>query len=263
MDIKDERIDGGNAFDWGRTSHDYARYRDIYPREFYEKIAKRGLCVSGQNVLDVGTGAGVLPRNMYSLGAHWTGTDVSEKQIEQAKALSEGMNIDYCVSSAENIDFPDRSFDVITACQCIWYFRHELTASKFHRLLKNDGRLLVLVMEWLPFEDKIADASEKLVLKYSPQWSGAGERMHPIQIPECYTELFDVVFRDEYKLGVHFTRESWNGRMKACRGIGASLPQEKIDEWEAEHMEMLSKLAPQEFEVTHYAAMAELSKKDI
>lgn len=118
-------------------------------------------------------------------------------------------------------------------------------------------------MEWLPFEDKIADASEKLVLKYSPQWSGADERMHPIQIPECYTELFDVVFRDEYKLEVHFTRESWNGRMKTCRGIGASLSQEKIDEWEAEHMEMLSRLAPPEFEVTHYAAMAELRKKDI
>ena len=27
MDIKDERIDGGKAFDWGRTSGDYARFR--------------------------------------------------------------------------------------------------------------------------------------------------------------------------------------------------------------------------------------------
>ena len=41
MDIKDERIDGGKAFDRGRTSGDYARFRDIYPTEFYEKIAAR------------------------------------------------------------------------------------------------------------------------------------------------------------------------------------------------------------------------------
>lgn len=47
MDIKDSGIDGGKAFDWGRTSADYAKYRDIYPDEFYEKIVRRGLCVKG------------------------------------------------------------------------------------------------------------------------------------------------------------------------------------------------------------------------
>ena len=37
MNIVDKRIDAGKAFDWGRTSDDYAKYRDIYPKEFYEK----------------------------------------------------------------------------------------------------------------------------------------------------------------------------------------------------------------------------------
>lgn len=73
MDIKDKRIDGGKAFDWGRTSGDYARFRDIYPTEFYEKIAARGIGISGQSVLDLGTGTGVLPRNMCRFGAKWTG----------------------------------------------------------------------------------------------------------------------------------------------------------------------------------------------
>ena len=72
------------------------------------------------------------------------------------------------------IDFPDNSFDVITACQCFWYFKHEQIMPKLHRLLKTDGRILVLYMAWLPFEDNIAGESEKLVLKYSPNWSGAG-----------------------------------------------------------------------------------------
>ena len=38
MDIKDIRIDGGKAFDWGKTSSDYAKFRDIYPEEFYKKF---------------------------------------------------------------------------------------------------------------------------------------------------------------------------------------------------------------------------------
>ena len=88
MEIKDSRIDAGKAFDWGRTSKEYARYRDIYPEEFYRKIVDRGLCVKGQRVLDLGTGTGVLPRNLYSYGAEWTGTDISPEQIEQARILS-------------------------------------------------------------------------------------------------------------------------------------------------------------------------------
>ena len=261
MEIKDSRIDGGKAFDWGKTSQDYAKFRDIYPDEFYEKIIERGIGVKGQNMLDIGTGTGVIPRNMYKYGAKWIGTDISENQIEQAKLLSRGMDIDYYVSSAENLDFPDNSFDAITACQCFWYFKHEQVIPRLYRMLKPDGRFLALCMEWLPFEDKIAGESEKLVLKYSPEWSGAGETVKPIQIPDCYNEKFDVVYHDEYRLKVHFTRESWNGRMKACRGIGASLSEEKIAEWEHEHMRMLSEIAPKEFDVMHFAAVAELKKK--
>ena len=69
MEIKDVRIDNGKAFDWDKASADYAKYRDIYPEIFYKKIAERNLCVSGQKALDLGTGTGVLPRNMYSFGA--------------------------------------------------------------------------------------------------------------------------------------------------------------------------------------------------
>ncbi|MCM1499862.1 MAG: class I SAM-dependent methyltransferase [Clostridium sp.] len=261
MHITDKNIDDGKAFDWGKTAKDYAKYRDIYPQEFYDKIVQRNLCTDGQEVLDLGTGTGVLPRNMYRYGAKWTGTDISEKQIEQAKILSEGMDIRYVVSPAEHIDFPDASFDVITACQCFWYFDHMQIMPKLFRMLKPGGSILVLYMAWLPLEDKIAGASEELVLKYSPKWSGAGETIHPIFIPDCYHGSFDVVYQEECPLQVHFTRESWNGRMKACRGVGASLSEEEIAQWEQEHQKLLAEIAPQEFDVLHYGAIAELRKK--
>ena len=230
--IKDERIDGGRAFDWGRASADYARFRDIYPDEFYRKIAARGLCVKGQRVLDLGTGTGVLPRNMYSFGAGWTGTDISENQIAQAKILSEGMDIDYYVMSAEELNFPDNTFDVITACQCFWYFDHERIMPKLFRMLKPGGKILVLYLAWLPFEE-----------------------------PPCYYDKFELVYSEEYHLKVHFTREGWNGRMKACRGVGASLPEDEIRLWEKAHKELLEKIAPEEFDILHYAAAAELKRK--
>lgn len=254
------QIDGGKEFDWGRTSADYAKFRDIYPVEFYEHIVKRGLCVNGQSVLDLGTGTGVLPRNMLKFGAKWTGVDIAEKQIEQAKIMSNGTDIEYFCAPVEEVALHDNSFDVITACQCFWYFDHKRILPSLYRMLKPHGRILVLYMAWLPFEDEIAHASEDLVLKYNPKWSGAGERVHPIHIPECYFEKFRLVYSEEYPLLVPFTRESWNGRTKACRGVGASLSQEETARWEAEHLKLLTDIAPVEFSIKHYAAIAELEK---
>ena len=263
MEIIDKRIDGGKAFDWGRTSEDYARFRDIYPKKFYDKIIERNLCIKGQKVLDLGTGTGVLPRNMYQYGAEWIGADISENQIEQARILSEqqNMNIRYIALPTEKITFPDHTFDVITACQCFVYFDHDVIAPKLAKMLKENGRLLILYMSWLPHEDEIAKKSEELVLRYNPKWSGAGATKHPIFIPEPVLEHFEIVSREEYNLMVPFTKETWNGRIKACRGIGASLSTNEIAEWEKEHLYLLDKIAPEEFEILHYGAIAELNAR--
>lgn len=262
MDIKDSRIDAGKAFDWGKTSEFYAKYRDIYPDEFYRKIADRGLCVEGQKVLDLGTGTGVLPRNMYKYGAIWVGTDISPEQIEQAKRLAaeSNMDIDFRTVSAEKIDYPDESFDVLTACQCFFYFDHAKVAPEFRRILKKDGRLVILFMAWLPFEDELAGKSEDLVRKYNPTWSGGGETKHPIHIPEVMYDHFDLEYHEEYDLPVHFTKEAWHGRMIACRGVGASLSPEELAKWDKEHRALLENY-PDEFEVKHYAAIAVLKRK--
>lgn len=263
MEIKNEKIDLGKAFDWGRTSKDYAKYRDIYPYEFYQKIKERNLCINGQRVLDLGTGTGVLPRNMYHLGAKWVGIDISQNQISEAKRLAkqEKMNIEFYTISAEDIQFEKSSFDVVTACQCFWYFNSERLMPKLHKILKPNGRLLILYMAWLPNEDKIAGASEKLVLKYSPNWSGAGEFKKPIHIPDIVYKYFDMVEHEEYYTNIPFTRETWHGRMRACRGVGASLSNKELQLWDTEHKKLLCELAPDEFSVLHYVALAELKVK--
>lgn len=263
MEIINDQIDAGKAFDWGRTSLDYAKYRDIYPALFYEKIADRNLCIKGQRVLDLGTGTGVLPRNMYRYGADWTGTDISADQIAQAKRMAEyqGQTIQFMTVATEDVDFPDSSFDVITACQCFWYFDHKKVMPKLAQMLKKEGRLLLLYMAWLPFEDEIAGASERLVLAYNPKWSGAGETKHPICVPDCVYENFETTYHEEYAIDIPFTRETWNGRMKACRGVGASLSAEEMAEWESKHQLLLETIAPAEFLIKHYAAMLEMKRK--
>lgn len=261
--ISSNKFDHGKAFDFGRTSLDYGKYRDLYPEDFYNKILEQGLCTAGQNVLDLGTGTGVLPRNLYRFGAHFTGTDISEPQIEQARKLSaeRNMDINYRVVAAEEIDFPDNSFDVITACQCFMYFNTDILVPKMIRMLKPGGRFAELFLAWLPGEDAIAAASEELVLKYNPGWTGARYGRYEKKIPDWSRDHFEVQANIHFDTPVRFTRETWAGRIRACRGIGASLPEDQIQAFDREHLELLGKIAPPEFDILHFANMLILKVK--
>jgi SAM-dependent methyltransferase len=256
-------IDKGKAFDWGKTSKDYAKYRDIYPQEFYDYVLNMGLCKDGQNVLDIGTGTGVLPRNMYRYGAKWTGTDIAENQIEQAKELAKesGMDIDFFTAKAEEVSFPDNTFDVITACQCIWYFNHDITSETFAKMLKPEGNFLILYMGWLPYEDPVAGKSEEIILKHNPDWTAYGDTVHPVWVPDQYLKNFELLSQEEFRIDIPFSREGWHGRMRACRGVGASMSPEQLSAWDKEHMEMLTKNAEENFLVKHYISIARLQVK--
>lgn len=256
-------IDNGKAFDWGNVSKDYARFRDIYPDEFYGKIVELGLCIKGQTVLDMGTGTGVIPRNMYRFGARWTGVDIAENQIAEAIRLAKenGLAIDFFTAPAENTGLPDNSLDVITACQCFMYFDKSKVLPEIKRMLKKEGRFLIMFMAWLPFDNEIAYRSEQLVLKYNPNWTGCNYKRFTPVVPDWSREMFDCVNNFAYDVELVFTRESWHGRMIACRGIGASsLPGQAIDDFKQEHWRYMETL-PEAFSIQHFVTLLDLRVK--
>ena len=262
MQITDKNFDNGNPFDFGRTSADYAKYRDVYPPEFYDKLAELKIGFKGQKILDLGTGTGVLPRNMYKFGGEWIGTDISENQIRYAEKLSReaGMKIDYQVSASEALNFPENSFDVVTACQCFMYFDKKIIVPKIHKWLKANGHLVVLFMAWLPSESAIAAQSEELVLKYNPDWSGAHWKRNPLVEPDWANSWFTTENAIAFDVPVRFTRETWHGRIKSCRGIGASsLSENEIANWEKEHLAYLQTV-PEQFDILHYVTILDLRK---
>ena len=257
----DNEIDSGKAFDWENTSSDYAKYRDIYPDEFYERIKALNLCVEGQKVLDLGTGTGVLPRNMYKYKASFIGVDASENQICEARRLSieAGMDIEYITAPAEDVVFPEESFDVVTACQSFMYFDRSIVIPKVHSILKNYGHFLILNMAWLPEESEIAKKSEEMVLKYNPSWTGGGMKRYTLNESDWSNKLFICEHIITFDISVPFTRETWHGRMKTCRGIGASLKASEISHWEKEHIAFLDTV-PEIFNILHYASLIVLRK---
>lgn len=258
--MKLKGIDNNQEFDWGKTSDVYAKYRDIYPQEFYDSLIKRGLCIKGQKVLDIGTGTGVIPRNLYKYGASFIGVDISQNQIDQARILADNMDISFFACRAEDLQFPKGTFDVITACQCFYYFDHSILLPKLYDMLKDHGKLVVLYMGWLSLESEIAYKSENLILKYNPNWNAGREERHHIVIPKEIEGLFDVVEQDLYDLSIPFSRDAWNGRMKSCRGVSASMEPDLVNKWEEEHKEMLSHY-PEIFNISHFGSILILEKR--
>lgn len=252
--INKNDIDNGKGFDWGKTSSDYGKFRDIYPESFYKELLSLGVGLKGQKILDLGTGTGVLPRGLYKYGAEFIGTDISYEQIEMARLITKelGINIEYFARPAENTQMPSGYFDVITACQSFLYFDKQIVIPEIKRMLKNDGNFATMWMAWLPNEDKISKVTEELVLKYNPNWKGAGySRM---KIDETEWEEFGLKVENiiSYDEEIPFNIDSWIGRIRACRGIGASLPTDMVEKFDSEHRQLLLDNYTNEFTVLHH-----------
>ncbi len=239
-------IDHGNVFDFGRTSAEYAKYRDIYPAELYDRLRALGVAADGTSWLDRGTGTGVLPKNLYNPKAFITGADISEEQISFARkeAAENGWNVRYLVAPAENTGLPDHSFDAITAAQCFWYFDREKMRDEIRRLLRPGGIFVKIFMNW-DFDDPVAAESVALVERYNSEWS-SGKNAHL----DLYDDLFPGRVTETFSADIPFTRESWHGRMCACRGTLASMDAETFGKWDAAHRELLSRF-PEHFTVRH------------
>ena len=244
--MKVKNIDNGNAFDWNLTSESYAKYRDIYPDILYGELRKLGVAADGTAWLDIGTGTGVLPKHLYNENARIIGVDISEEQIKFAKSFAKEneLNIEYCVCPAEKTGLEKNSFDAITAAQCFWYFDKEAIKSEIQRLLKPGGIFIKIYLTWT-LDDEIAYKSHMLVKEYNKNWKPgkSGSR-------DMFDNLFDGRVTKEFECSLPFTRESWHGRMCACRGTLASMDNETFENWSEAHLKMLCEY-PNEFEIKH------------
>ncbi len=103
----------------------YDRWGSIYDIIF-KRIFEEGRGVGvqmlnlkpGEHLLEVGVGTGLsLP--LYPRHAEITGIDISSKMLEKArkKVTESGLrNIQLRVMDAQSMEFPDNSFDCVTAC---------------------------------------------------------------------------------------------------------------------------------------------------
>ncbi len=251
---QDRAIDAGRSADWGRTSEDYAQFRPDPPDSLFHKLQVHGVGLPGQRILDLGTGTGALARRFAMQGCSAAGADIADGQIDAARRLAAdaGLNIAFEVAPAECIPFASNQFDVVTANQCWIYFDAVRTTPELLRVLVPGGLVSISHFSYMPRLDPIARASEDLVMQYNPDWTGVDwDGVIPAD-PGWLLGKADLRVMFYYEEPVAFTKESWRGRMRALRGIGASLTPEEVAAFDAHHADLLDRIITVEpFTVIH------------
>jgi SAM-dependent methyltransferase len=241
--------------DFGATALDYARHRAGFPDSLFERLQPFGVGKTGQSVVDLGTGTGTLARGFARRGCRVVGVDIADRLLEQARVLdrAEGLEIEYRIARAERTGLPERCVDVVSAGQCWHWFDRVAVAAEVARILVPRGTVVIAYFDWLPLPGNVVEATESLIARHNTAWKFAGGvGVHP----RCLRDLGEAGFREiesfSYDVAIPYSHEGWRGRIRASAGVGASLSEDAVGEFDRELGALLDAHFPQrDLEIPH------------
>ena len=133
---------------WGKGP--YQRITETL-RDIHERLIERLDPKAGERLLDLACGTGAVAEEAAARGAEVTGVDLAPALIETARerAAERGLAIDYRVGDAEQLEFPDASFDAVaSACGVMFTPDHSASARELARVTKRGGR--IALANWTP-----------------------------------------------------------------------------------------------------------------
>jgi SAM-dependent methyltransferase len=148
MSIDVSRFKQGQKAMW--TAGDYPQVARRIESVAEQLVASVG-AAAGLKLLDVATGTGNVAIPAAQAGAQVTGLDLTPKLLEIARqrAAEAGLEIHFLEGDAEELPFPDGSFDRVTSCFGVMFApRQPVAAGELVRVIAPGGTIAVAA--WTP-----------------------------------------------------------------------------------------------------------------
>ena len=230
---------------FSRQSEVYVKYRPTYPQELYDfilsKIEKRN------TAWDCGTGNGQTAKELAKYFEKVFATDSSKKQIQNAHQAD---NIFYSVQFAEQTNFEENSFDLVTVSQALHWFNVNKFYPEVKRVTKPRGWIAV----WMYSLATISPEIDKLInVKHYKETLGTYwdyERKfvddNYITLPFPFREIQCPVFKMQFKWTLEELKgylNSWSALQKFI-AVNQFNPVDKLIEeikphWHNEKMKLI------------------------
>ena len=119
-----------------------------YQKEWHIPAAADFPSARGKKVLEIGCGLGTDGAQFALAGADYTGIDLTDAAVDLARRRFDLFNLPgaFQTADAENLDFPDESFDVVYSHGVLHHTPDIVSAlEEVHRVLRPGGRAVVML----------------------------------------------------------------------------------------------------------------------
>lgn len=134
---------------WDSKASTYDRLVDRYFAHTYEQILQNVArdARGSHNLLEAGTGTGILATLLSNVVPHITAIDISPEMIKVAKekaAQQQLINIDFSVGDIGNLPFENNIFDTVVAANVLHLLPDPQAAlGEMRRVLADNGKIIV------------------------------------------------------------------------------------------------------------------------
>lgn len=208
----------------------YAQFRPTYPQAVFDYL--NSVVKEKKSVWDCATGNGQMARELAKTFDTIYATDISQKQLDNA---FQAENIVYSIAKAEETQFADDTFDLITVAQAIHWFDFEKFYVEVNRVAKSGAVLFVIGYSMPRFEGKIDEILQDFYWNVTgPYWDA--ERKHIDNqynsIPFPFEAIECPVFKNEYRWTLEMAEgyfNSWSSIQHYIKKNGVNPVNEVID----------------------------------
>lgn len=191
----------------------YATFRPKYPKELYDFLYSK--LSHFDAALDSATGNGQVAVVLADRFKEVHATDISEKQLSHAPKKA---NISYKAEAAEQTQFADDYFDLITIAQAIHWFKFEEFYKEVKRILKPGGMIAVIGYGVMNVNDKV----EPWLRHYYKDITGPYWDKERKYIDEAYTTIpfpFKEMTTPSFVMEYEWNRDQFVGYLNTWSSV--------------------------------------------